>query len=43
MGELLARAALGGAVENVRVNVASMSDAAVGAEVAAEADRLNAL
>jgi glutamate formiminotransferase/formiminotetrahydrofolate cyclodeaminase len=43
VGELLARAALGGAVENVRVNVGSMSDAALGADVTAEADRLNAV
>jgi glutamate formiminotransferase / formiminotetrahydrofolate cyclodeaminase len=43
VAEGLARAALAGAVENVRVNVASMSDATAGADVAAEADRLNAV
>ena len=37
---LLARAALSGALENVRVNIAALSDAELGKELLAEADQL---
>ena len=40
VGELLARAALGGAVENTRVNVESLGDPSAGASVLEEAERL---
>ena len=40
MAEQLARAALAGAVENVRVNVAALSDPAQGGDLLEEAERL---
>jgi len=40
VGEALARAALAGAVENVRVNVASLSEPGLGKSLLEEADRL---
>ena len=43
VAEALARAALAGALENVRVNVASLSDPKPGKELLAEADRLSSV
>src|SRR5438874_7535300 len=40
VAEALARAAVAGAIENVRVNVAGVSDAALGKELLAETERL---
>jgi formiminotetrahydrofolate cyclodeaminase len=40
VAEGLARAALAGAVENVKVNVASLSDPAAGRELLEEGERL---